>query len=251
MSDWYSKEWEDVGRTDAYYGVLAHPEYHAGAITDDGRREFFATGERDVAETLAVLRQLAGPSFVDRRIVDFGCGVGRLTMPLARVADRVVGIDASESMLAETRTNCAQAGISNVELALSRPGLPTVTGPFDIVHSFIVFQHIPPAAGYELAATLLDRLAPRGGGMLHFTFARQTSPLRRAVQVVRRSSKVLHRMVNVAQGRPFAAPLIAMFEYDLNRLLQMLQERGFGRVEARLTDHAGHLGAQLFFWRDR
>jgi hypothetical protein len=125
--------------------------------------------------------------------------------------------------------------------------LTGVDGPFDFVHSFIVFQHIPPALGYRLVDAILDRLAPGGAGMLHFAHARRAPLARRLAHSARRSSPVIHRMLNVLQRRPWSWPLMAMYEYDLSRLLEILQQRGFTRIGGRLTDHGGHLGVMLSF----
>jgi hypothetical protein len=152
-------------------------------------------------------------------------------------------------MLEEARRNCLQAGATNVELALSRPKLAGIDGPFDFVHSYIVFQHIPTVIGYEFVEAMLGRLTPHASGMLHFTYGRSAPILRRVVHRARRSSRIVHRCMNLVQGRPFSAPLMAMFEYDVGRLLEMLRAYQCERLAARLTDHGGHLGVMLFFAR--
>src|SRR5262245_944408 len=114
-----------------------------------------SAGDEDARHTLRVLRQLAGPAFQSDRIMDFGCGAGRLTIPLARVATRVTGVDSSAALIDEARANCQRAGVSNVDFALSDTDLSSVTGPFEVVHSHFAFQHIPPATGYPLVDAVL------------------------------------------------------------------------------------------------
>jgi SAM-dependent methyltransferase len=247
--DWRGEEWEKWGETDPYFGVVSDPRYRSENLNDAARATFFGGGEAEIAETLAAVRQLVGKPFRPRRTLDFGCGVGRLTIPLARESDVVVAVDVSPAMLNEARVNCERAGISNVEFRRSQPGLSGVDGPFDFVHSSIVFQHIPPKLGYELFEAILDKLAPDGAGMLHFTYARRSPLLRRVAHGARRSSRIVHRLLNVVQGRPLSAPLMAMFEYDLARLVETLQRRGFDRIAGRLTDHSGCLGVLLSFSR--
>jgi SAM-dependent methyltransferase len=247
MTDWRAQEWEAFGRIDPYFGVLAQPEFHSTALNESSRASFFEGGETEIRGTLATMRQLVGGEFSIDRALDFGCGVGRLTIPLAKACTTVVGVDASAAMLDEARRNCVVAGAVNVELALSRPRLAGIDGSFDFVHSYIVFQHIPTAIGYELVESILDRLSPRGGGMLHFTYARKAPVLRRAIHKARRSSRLVHRCMNLVQGRAFSAPLMAMFEYDVGRILERLHAHQCDRIAARLTDHGGHLGVMLFF----
>jgi SAM-dependent methyltransferase len=247
--DWRGDEWEKWGQADPYFGVVSHPDLRAGGISESARDKFFRGGETEIAETLTHVRRLVGRDFRPKRTLDFGCGVGRLTIPLARESQAVVAVDVSPSMLDEARRNCQHAGVSNVSFQLSEPGLRGVDGPFDFVQSSIVFQHIPPRLGYGLFEAILNRLSPDGVGMVHFTYGRRSPLLSRVAHGARRSSRVVHRLLNLVQRRPFGAPLMAMFEYDLGRILETLERRGLNRVDGRLTDHGGCLGVMLAFAR--
>lgn len=248
---WQGHEWEKWGQRDPYFAVITHDEYHADRVDDAARQAFFAGGEGEIAMTLDDVRRVTDSAWRPRSTLDFGCGVGRLTMPLARISERVCAVDVSSAMLREASRNCAAAGLGNVEFRLSSPNLAGVEGPFDFVHSSIVFQHIPPSSGYPLFDAILDRVTPNGAGMLHVVHGRRGPRLRIAAHRARRSSHMVHRLFNVIQRRPMDAPLMAMFEYDLSRLLTSLESRGFERVGGRLTDHGGCLGIMLTFSRGR
>ena len=49
------------------------------------------------------------------RVLDVGCGSGRLTLALARVAGSVVGLDRDTDALGEARRRAAAAGLTNLE----------------------------------------------------------------------------------------------------------------------------------------
>ena len=245
----WGAEWERFGLTDPYYAVCNEETFRAARLKDASRAAFFDSGAQEVAGTLAVLRDVLRPGVAPRRALDFGCGVGRLTIPLARVAERVVGVDVSPAMLAEARRNCDAAGVTNVELVASDPDLSRVEGTVDFVHSYIVFQHVPPRLGLRTLDALLARLTPDGAGMLHFTYARRASALRRTVHALRRAAPPANWAVNVLQGRAPLTPMMGMYEYPMDEVLARLQAAGCDRVHARLTDHGGHLGAMLFFTR--
>jgi 2-polyprenyl-3-methyl-5-hydroxy-6-metoxy-1,4-benzoquinol methylase len=238
--------WREFGRRDPYFGVLSHEEYHVDAIDDRTRARFFASGEEDVRRTCEWVERLFGP-FTPARALDFGCGVGRLVIPLARRAGRVTGVDISEDMLAEARRNCEAQGVRNVDLVLSDDTLSRVQGEFDFIHSFIVFQHMPPERGEAILSRLLDHLAPDGIGALHFTFATRIPPARRAVQRIRKSVPLVHNALNLLQRRPLLYPLMQMNAYDMNRIYSILLERGCHQLNTRFTDHGGYIGAMLFF----
>lgn len=242
--------WEQLAR-DPYYAVLNEDGFRRDRAADDARARFDRSGEEDVAETLAEIRELIDPHFRPSRALDFGCGVGRLTVPLARACDHVIGVDISPRMLEEARRNCEASGVDNVALATSEaffaaaPAAPNL----EFVHSYIVFQHIPPRAGLWLAESLVRRLVPGGVGALHFTYDRRASGARRIIHRLRRAVPGVNLLANLVQHRPLREPLIPMYRYPLGALFALLGDCGCQRVHARLTDHGGHLGVMLLFRR--
>ena len=241
--------WERLAR-DPYYAVLNEDGYRLDQDAGNARARFDASGEEDVARTIAEIRKFIDPEFRPTQGLDFGCGVGRLTIPLARICENVTGVDISQTMLDEARRNCDARGVSNVAFVSSAEFFVVTPAPartLDFIHSYIVFQHIPVAAGIWLADALVQRLIPGGVGALHFTYARRTTPLRRVVHRLRRVVPGVNILANVVQHRPLFEPLIPMNQYDLGALLSLLGDRGCTHVHARLTDHGGHMGAMLIF----
>lgn len=243
--------WERLAR-DPYYAVLNEDGFRQDRVAGEALARFDRSGEQDVAETLAEIRRVIDPGFQPSRALDFGCGVGRLTIPLARACGHVTGVDISQTMLDEARRNCEARQLGNVTLLTSEaffsapaPGAPTL----DFVHSYIVFQHIPPRLGVWLADSLVGRLASGGVGALHFTYARRASRTRRMIHQLRRTIPGVNVLANVVQHRPLREPLIPMFQYDLGALFALLGDHGCTHVHARLTNHGGHLGAMLLFRR--
>ena len=78
------------------------------------------------------------------RCLDFGCGVGRLTLALAAHFREVVGVDIAPSML--ERAEKYKGPASNVSYVLNgREDLSQFPdGSFDFVHASIVLQHMSP-----------------------------------------------------------------------------------------------------------
>lgn len=242
--------WERLGAQEPYFAVCSHPEYLADAMDDEGRRAFFASGEADIARTLADVRERVDPAFAPASALDFGCGVGRLVIPLASRCARVVGVDVARPMLEAARENCARHGAPHAELVQSGPPGRTfaaVTGEFDFIHSYIVFQHIAPSVGWRILDELLDRLRPSGVGALHFTFAWRASPLRRVTHRIRRRIPPVNALLNVVQRRPIGRPIMPMYQYDLDRVMTTLWSHGCSGASLRFEDHAGHLGAMVMF----
>jgi len=112
--------------------------------------------ERDTLQIpIKTLREI-NPGFSPTRTIDFGCGVGRLTLPLARDSASVPGVDVSPGMLSEAQKNSAERGVSNVRFALE------VSGRFGLVHSFIVLQRIPPRRGLPIGRDPATPVEPGG-----------------------------------------------------------------------------------------
>lgn len=244
---WAERTWRPFGRSDPYYGVCSHEMFRSHRMDAATRQAFFASGEEHVEQVLRTIREAVAPDFEPRSVLDFGSGVGRLLIPFSRTAERAVGVDISPEMIEEAQKNCAAAGLEHVKFVLSDDRLSRVEGQFDLVHSHIVLQHIPPARGERIFSALIDRIAPGGVGALQVTYARTAPVIRKVVHGMRRTLPLVNGLVNKAQGRPFSEPLIPMYEYDLHRLFATLQARRCDRVHVSLTDHGGHMGAMLVF----
>ncbi|HKJ31811.1 MAG TPA: class I SAM-dependent methyltransferase [Balneolales bacterium] len=98
-------------------------------------------------DILKKIRKYVDPHFSINRALDFGCGVGRLLIPLSVYSSHVTGVDVSESMLDEARKNCEARQITNVDFIKSDDDLSLLNRKFNFIHSYIVFQHIPAKRG--------------------------------------------------------------------------------------------------------
>lgn len=61
------------------------------------------------------LRLVSEEPLEESRVLDLGCGWGRLSLPLASVAKRVIGLDHDPTLVQEARRRAAQEGLANVE----------------------------------------------------------------------------------------------------------------------------------------
>lgn len=107
--------------------------------------DFFASGERTVADQ--ILTDMGnicrGKSPRDMRVLEIGCGAGRITRALANLFGEVHGVDISGEMIARARESLA--GIPNAFVyrnnGMDFSVVPDL--PFDFAFSIYVFQHIP------------------------------------------------------------------------------------------------------------
>ena len=236
--------WEQWGQRDPYFGVITDPKFRRAAINEDAKREFFESGASHAHHVLTVIREHIKTQFVPRRILDFGCGVGRILVPFAGLAEEVVGVDVSQSMLEEARRNCDERNVQNVRLLPSDDDLSAVTGEFDLSHSCIVFQHIPVHRGRELLSKLLTHLSPSGVAAIHVTYSKTSFAATHGVApAVRKSTPPLQEPPRPSDSDPE----IQMNPYNMNELLFTIQCLGAHRLYAEFSDHGGELGVFLFF----
>ena len=235
--------WEEWGRRDPYFGVITNEKFRLSELTAEAKLEFFESGRVHAEYVLQMIRQYIDPHFHPQSILDFGCGVGRLVVPFAGLAREVVGLDVSSSMLLETKRNCEELGISNIRLVVSDDALSAVTGKFDLIHSYIVFQHIPPERGIEIFRNLLGLLQSGGVGAVHFAYSKTVYAGTDGVPPKQTPSPFARRAVPA----PEADPEMQMNPYSMTEILFLMQMAGIHRFHTEFSDHGGELGVFLFF----
>lgn len=234
-----SKAWRLFGSQNPYFGVLRHERFR-GKLDAELTADFFATGETYVASLLERISKLA--SGWDSAL-DFGCGVGRLTIPLAGHYRRVAGVDVSPGMLAEMKRNLQAQGVDNVDAFLT---IDELEGPFDLVHSYIVLQHIEPKTGIKIISRLCDLVAENGVLAIHITYDWDASMAKKIVYALRRRFPPFAGIVNLLKGCRWNKPMIQMNDYDLPSVFNILNAHGFEEITTRFTNHNRHPGLILY-----
>jgi 2-polyprenyl-6-hydroxyphenyl methylase / 3-demethylubiquinone-9 3-methyltransferase len=96
-----------------------------------------------------------------KKILDVGCGAGILTESLALHHAQVLGIDASDSLIAEARRHAFDMGITvDYQHATAEQLLASHTGQFDVITCMELLEHVPDPA--KLIADCAQLLKPGG-----------------------------------------------------------------------------------------
>lgn len=240
------KEWERLGKSDPYYGVVSMDKFRSGKMDPDVKSEFFKSGQDHVDFVLDVIRKHVDSSFSPQRALDFGSGVGRCAIPLAKHCQQVVGMDVSESMLTEARANCREMGVENLENILGDGDLSAIDEGFDLIHSFIVFQHINPKKGEKILKGMLDKLNRDGVLAVQLLYTREESRLVKLLGWLRIRVPLVHNFANMLYGKEFSEPLMEKNCYNLNRVMHMVHNSDCGNVYA-MFQGKGRLKSILLF----
>ena len=156
------QDWDQRAKENArYYVNTATMEW-----TD---AEFFASGERTVAEEILtdIVNVCQGKPQREMRVLEIGCGAGRVTRALANLFGEVHGVDVSGEMIRqakralEDRPNAFVYQNNGQDLAVVPPL------DFDFAFSSIVFQHIPSREIIENYVREVHRLL-RPGALFKF-----------------------------------------------------------------------------------
>jgi SAM-dependent methyltransferase len=130
-------------------------------------RSFHFVGAQAARAIDAVLQTEGRQVPEDARVLDFGCGCGRVLSPLKRRHQRwrVVGSDIDGEAIAWCRRHLSDA--AGFIVHRPRPPLPVKARTFDLVYAISVFTHLPE----DLQMEWLDELRriARPGGLLLLT----------------------------------------------------------------------------------
>jgi SAM-dependent methyltransferase len=241
-----SAQWERLGRSDPYYGVYTVDEFHGRELEVHARERFFASGAEHIEGLLADIRGLIDSDYTPHEALEYGCGVGRLLIPLAARTRQLVGVDVSPSMLAEARRNCADCGVPQVDL-IGTDAITQLEPEFDLVHSHLVLQHVPVPEGERIFARLVLLIRPDGVGAIQVPIG-ATRPLLVFNGLMK--LPLAHNLLNVARGRPWSHPHMQMNVYNLNRLLRILRSLRVELVHVKLgAVSGGYESCTLIFQR--
>lgn len=153
------RTYERLGREDPLWAVLTSRDKRHNRWDPN---EFFQRGRDEITDVMSYLDTL-GLVPERRRVLDFGCGVGRLSQALADHFDEVVGVDISEEMLERAREFSGRDGGRVRYLLNTEPQLALLEDDgFDLVYSNITLQHIPPRYG-RTYVTEFFRVLRKGG----------------------------------------------------------------------------------------
>src|SRR6185369_13089394 len=121
------KYWQLIGDANPYWGVITDDKFDKDKLTPDAIEDFYRMGETQVELLLQKIHDYVDNLFAPDSALDFGCGVGRVLLPLAKRCRTVVGVDVSEGMLQHARERCASLKIGNVQLVKGDDQLSQVT----------------------------------------------------------------------------------------------------------------------------
>lgn len=145
------EDWERAASSENYRNSIAQ-----GFLRE---KSFKRIGESQTKAILGFLGKY-DISIDNKRVVEIGCGAGRITEFLAKKAEFIYATDISMGMLKRFRERLGD--IPNVALICSGDFSVIPDSSADIILSFLVFQHIPEILVKALLKDSIRVLKPGG-----------------------------------------------------------------------------------------
>lgn len=246
------KDWKRVAEDDPYWGVLSQDEFRIDSMSAAAFEKFMQSGEQYASNLFGLINKHLHPNFAPQRILDVGCGVGRLVIPFAKRCEEAVGIDIAPAMLSLALAHAKKAKITNLKLLASDDTLSLVQDEFDLVNTYIVLQHIPPPRGYRLIQEMIKRLRLNGVGSIQLTYAKSRRFFEHEqpkAAYYRRDGDTIIDIVETEWQPPEGT--INMFDYDLNQVMAIVSSACGHPVIVLPTNDDSHLGVHLIFQKVR
>jgi SAM-dependent methyltransferase len=159
------QSWTHLGEVRPHYSVITQREFLPANIPNS-IDSFWASGKSEADTAAFLLRKLGFGELSGRTCVEYGCGIGRVTIPLATKCAEIHAYDISKSHLALARQRADSLRVNNVSFHHCGGSLPRPFQRCDLFYSRLVFQHNPPPIIRELIRLGLDSL--RTGGVAIF-----------------------------------------------------------------------------------
>jgi 2-polyprenyl-3-methyl-5-hydroxy-6-metoxy-1,4-benzoquinol methylase len=244
-------DWEKWGANNPYYGVLSDKKFYGKELNKSEYQEFYHSGEYEIEGVVRKIEAWTNTQNLKfSHAVDFGCGVGRLTMALARHSKKVTGLDVSPSMIKKAISNMPAKYRSKINYVVSDDNLQMLPGDYDLVYSNIVLQHIPVYRAMKIINVLLKQLDKNGFAALHVTYKHDMNPTKKMIIRLREHFIIIHYLFNVFKNRPYNTPLMRMHLYDLSKVMELFRTNNLKHLNTEFTDHGGYIGIMIIGQKD-
>jgi len=215
------RNWDEMGRRNPFTAVLTTK------LRWDVD-EFFETGRREIECLIRELGTLDA-GFARGRALDFGCGVGRLTQPLAAYYDEVIGVDIAPSMIDKADELNRQGERCRYVLNEEDNLRVFPDRYFDLIYSNITLQHVKPVHALNYVKEFLRVLSR--DGLLVFHMPSERTGKNALDYLPRRTSAFLQRLL--------LGGAMEMHGIEKNTLIDLIEGNGGAVLKVKPSDSAG------------
>ena len=200
------KNWDELGKTDPLYAISTLKGKEGGKWDI---QEFFQRGYDDIKDIMSQI-DLLNLKISHNKALDFGCGVGRVTQPLANYFNNVDGVDISPSMIELAKTyNKFGDKVKYYQNNTSSLSIFN-DNSYDFIYSTEVLQHMQPKYQQDYLIEFLRILSPLG--LLVFQLPSEPLKLNKKIMMLIQKSKFFNKIYLKLRNRS----IMALMEYHCN-----------------------------------
>lgn len=224
-------EWAALGETEPHWSVITSDQFRSDSIQEN-MEVFIQSGRTNVTWMQNVARRNGVELGKHQTCFELGCGVGRLTLPLAEIFDHVTGFDISPGNLAECQALIDARNCTNITTQLMSEIEQIKQAPdFDVLFTIIVLQHNPPPVQKFILDVLLSKIRP--GGIAYFQLPTYLPDYSFAAETYLDET----------------AKVMEMHAVPMHKVLALLRHHKFEVLEVLQDQFTGMPGSHTFFAR--
>jgi 2-polyprenyl-3-methyl-5-hydroxy-6-metoxy-1,4-benzoquinol methylase len=213
---------DDFAAREPYFAVVTAPRFLRANLTPEHEREFFASGEVLVDRIFAIIEAALVQKFAPVSMLEYGCGVGRLAIPLSRRPGSVTAVDRSGVMSDLAKREAARRGAGHIQFQTPEEFAAT-SRRFDLVVCYHVLQRLRPGHGLGLIRQLVERISSDGVGVFQWPLNTGVSMGVEITRWARERVPGVNDVMNRLRGKPATDPFIPTHAYALRRVLDVLK----------------------------
>jgi 2-polyprenyl-3-methyl-5-hydroxy-6-metoxy-1,4-benzoquinol methylase len=158
--------WSKIGSVAPHWSVLSQDKYAPDKLSEN-LSEFYGSGVGDLYLVRDLLRRMSRSSDGFECILEFGCGVGRATAPLASAFRQVIALDISAPHIEIAKQHVASSGAKNVRFIQVTPEDIMPGHGYNLWYSRLVLQHNPPPVTLSILNKAFTGLLSNGVAIVH------------------------------------------------------------------------------------
>ena len=216
---------DDFAAREPYFAVVTAPRFLRANLTPEYEREFFASGEILVDKIFSLVEAGLVPKFAPMSMLEYGCGVGRLAIPLSRRPGSVTAVDRSDVMLDLARREAERRGAGHIVFQTPE-AFAAASKKFDLVVCYHVLQRLRHGHGLDLIRQLVDRISAGGVGVFQWPLTTGVSMGVEITRWARERLPAVNGVVNRLRSKPATDPFIPTYAYALDEVLDVLKSAG-------------------------
>jgi 2-polyprenyl-3-methyl-5-hydroxy-6-metoxy-1,4-benzoquinol methylase len=228
-------KWEAFAAREPFFAILTTPRFRRDSLTPEREREFFASGEHLVEWMFGVIEGVS-PQFAPASMLEYGCGIGRLALPLARRPGSVTAVDRSPVMRQMAREHADRHGLGHIEFQ-DAASLFQNARRFDLVVCYHVLQRLRRREAMTLANLLAERVGPGGIGIFQWALREGHSASVRTSRWLRERVPLVNGLANRLLGKSTEEPFVPTQTVDLPDAVSVFDLRRFRVAHVALERH--------------